>query len=86
MKISVYDTYVTKNNGTLMHFDILVEEKVSTKDVYKYGKKYLVSKKITNTKITTKECKFCHIEQASENVEKQINEKGFYIIEMENCN
>ena len=85
MKVSVYDTYVTKGNGTLMHFDILVEENVSANDVYKYGKEYLASKKVVKTELTTKECKFCHIEKAPENVEKLINEKGFYIIEMENC-
>lgn len=85
MKVSVYDTYVTKDNGTLMHFDILVEENVSTEDVYKYGKEYLTNKKVANTKLTTKECKFCHIENAPEIVEKIIKERGFYIIEMENC-
>ena len=86
MKVSVYDTYVTKDNGALMHFDILVEESLSVKDVYKYGKEYLASKKVSNTELTTKECRFCHIEKAPEVVEKLINEKGFYIIEMENCN
>lgn len=86
MKVSVYDTYVAKDNGTLMHFDILVEESVSSLDVYKYGKEYLESKKVLNTALTTKECRFCHIENAPKEVENIINKNGFYIIEMENCN
>jgi hypothetical protein len=27
MKVSVFDTYVTKKDGDLMHFDIIVPEK-----------------------------------------------------------
>ena len=86
MKVSVYDTYVQKNNGAIMHFDILVEESISLEDVYKYGKGYLTQKKVSNTKLTTNQCKFCHIEKAPKEIEKSINENGFYIIEMENCN
>ena len=84
MKVSVYDTYVP-NNNTLMHFDILVAEGTPEKDVYNYGKLYLTNKNLKNIQLTTKECKFCHIESAPKEVEKQILEKGFYIIEMENC-
>jgi hypothetical protein len=86
MKVLVYDTYVSKENGTIMHFDILVEENVSAEDVYKYGKAYLKQKKVSNSELTTNECRFCHIEKASKEVEESIKEKGFYIIEMENCN
>ena len=44
MKVSVYDTYVPKDGNVKMHFDILVEEGVTLKEVYKYGEKYLDSK------------------------------------------
>ncbi|PKH52678.1 DUF2024 domain-containing protein [Tenacibaculum sp. Bg11-29] len=80
MKISVYDTYVPKDENTVMHFDILVEDKDTIENVYKYGKKG-----IPNFKLTTKECNFCHMEAAPEEVEQSIKEKGYYIIEMENC-
>ncbi|NQY31010.1 MAG: DUF2024 family protein [Flavobacteriaceae bacterium] len=85
MKISVYDTYVPKEDKTVMHFDILVEEGTSEKNVYEYGKLYLDSKNLINNKLTTSECKFCHIEVAPEDVQNEICEKGFSIIEMENC-
>ena len=84
MKISVYDTYVPKENK-LMHFDILVEEKDTLENVYKYGKEYLKSKGLDNYKLSTKECNFCHIEIAPEHIEKEINKKGYFIIKMENC-
>lgn len=86
MKVSVYDTYVPKANGKVMHFDILVEENTSVEDVYNFGKDYLKSKNIENVELSTNECKFCHIEKASEAIENSIKTTGYYIIEMENCN
>lgn len=85
MKVSVYDTYVPKNDNTVMHFDILVADEDSVENVYTYGKEYLHQKGIPNVDVTTKECKFCHMEIAPEEVEKEIKEKGYYIIEMKNC-
>ncbi|MDY8134655.1 DUF2024 family protein [Aquimarina sp. 2201CG5-10] len=86
MKVSVYDTYVPKDKSTVMHFDILVEESTNLEEVYDYGKLYLNNKGIPDFNLTTKECNFCHIENAPDQIEKEIREKGFYIIEMENCN
>ncbi|WP_103070549.1 DUF2024 family protein [Aquimarina sediminis] len=86
MKVLVYDTYVPKEKDNTMHFDILVKDNTSLEQVYAYGKKYLTQKGISNFKLTTKECNFCHMETAPVQVEKEIIEKGFYIIEMENCN
>jgi hypothetical protein len=84
MKISVYDTYV-RNNNAIMHFDILIEEDKTEKDALVFGEKYLKSKGIDNKTLTTKECKFCHIETAPEAIEKMISKNGYYILEMENC-
>jgi hypothetical protein len=39
MKIAVWDTYVTRKDGKIMHFDILVDENVNdAEQVYEYGK------------------------------------------------
>lgn len=84
MKISVYDTYVPIDNK-LMHFDILTEENDTLKNVFKYGNSYLQSKGLSNYKLKTEECKFCHIEVAPRHIEKEIEKKGYFIIEMENC-
>lgn len=84
MKISVYDTYV-KNNNTVMHFDILVEESKTLEDAIAFGKEYLASKNLSDKQLTTNECKFCHMETAPTEVEKIVLRDGYYIIEMENC-
>ncbi|MBL4709933.1 MAG: DUF2024 family protein [Flavobacteriales bacterium] len=87
MKVSVWDTYVNKQNGSVMHFDILVPSKVSNdKVVFDFGMNYLKTKPFKTAKLTTNECRFCHIEQATERIQNQIKKNGYFIIEMENCN
>ena len=87
MKVAVWDTYVTKKNGDIMHFDILAQENIKeTSIIYTYGKKYLKTKRQEGQSLTSKECRLCHIEEASPTIEKSRNENGFYIIEMQNCN
>lgn len=87
MNIAVWDTYVTKKDGKVMHFDILVPEAIKdTAIIYLYGKEYLKSKGQEGQPLTSKECKFCHVETLRPYWESDINSKGYYIIEMENCN
>ena len=86
MKVAVWDTYVTRKDGKIMHFDILVDENVNAEEVYDYGKKYLKSVAQEGQDLSSKECRFCHIDKAPAEVENQIRANGFSIIEMENCN
>jgi Domain of unknown function (DUF2024) len=45
MQVAVWDTYVTKKDGTVMHFDILVPDKLKDEEmIYNYGKDYLTTK------------------------------------------
>lgn len=87
MKVSVYDTYVTNKAGKTMHFDILVPDvEKNIEQIYQYGKSYLKTKGQEGQVLASKECTFCHIEEATSQVKDEITEKGFSIIEMENCN
>ncbi|GAA3613475.1 DUF2024 family protein [Flavivirga amylovorans] len=86
MKISVWDTYVKKEDGTIMHFDILVPDSLTDEQViFKYGTHYLESKPFKVKELTVNECRFCHIEQATDEIIAAVTEKGYAIIEMENC-
>ncbi|MET0242501.1 MAG: DUF2024 family protein [Flavitalea sp.] len=86
MKVSVWDTYVKKKNGSVMHFDILVPEEVTDeKIILELGRKYLETKNEDGQHLTSKECRFCHQEVATEEMENVISENGYYIIEMEGC-
>ncbi len=87
LKVSVYDTYVPKKEGGVMHFDILVDSKEKDLEkIYGYGKEYLHSKGQDGQPLTAKQCRFCHVENAKGPIEDSITAKGYYIIEMEGCN
>lgn len=86
MKVAVWDTYVTKKDGQVMHFDILVPADVRNEEtIFTFGKDYLQSKNQEGQVLSSNECQFCHVEQASERVVAAIQQKGYYIVEMQNC-
>jgi hypothetical protein len=86
MKVSVWDTYVRREDGRKMHFDILVPSDLKEEHtVFGFGGDYLKTKSIENHSLTTNECRFCHIEHATEEMQEEIKKKGYTIIEMENC-
>ncbi len=87
MKVAVWDTYVAKKDGSVMHFDIIApQEIVETQVIYTYGREYLRTKGEEGQSLSSKECKFCHIETVKPDWEKEIEQKGYFIFEMENCN
>ena len=86
MKVAVWDTYVTKKDGSIMHFDIIAPEEIKeTTIIYAYGREYLKTKGQEEQPLTSKECSFCHIETVRPQCEAEIKQKGYFIIEMENC-
>mgnify|MGYP006353013877 FL=1 len=73
MKIAVWDTYVTRKDGKVMHFDILVNENLKDENqIFEYGKTYLKSVMQEGQNLTSKECNFFLIDKAPNEVEKQI--------------
>jgi len=87
MKVSVWDTYVKRKDGLTMHFDILVPSELTNESaIFNYGIEYLKSKPYETGALSAKECRLCHIEEATQPMIDEINERGFYIIEMANCN
>ncbi|GAB3986183.1 DUF2024 family protein [Spirosoma daeguense] len=86
MQISVYDTYVNRTDGSIMHFDILVPTTLNNQEIiHQYGQTYLATKGQSGQPLTASECRFCHIEEATEPVRASIANQGFYIIEMQGC-
>jgi len=86
MEVSVWDTYVPRDNGQLMHFDILVPSEITDEaTIFGYGKLYLETKPFRTGQLSAKECRFCHMERATAQITDAIEQVGFHIIEMENC-
>ena len=87
MEVAVWDTYVQKKDGTIMHFDIVAPTSVKdANSIHAYGKQFLKEKRQEGQPLSAKECRFCHIEKATEEMENAINKKGYFIIEMQGCN
>ena len=86
-EVRVWDTYVTKKDGSIMHFDIIAPVEIEhARTIHAYGIDYLKTKGQQDQTLSSKECKFCHIESLRPTWAKEIDEKGYFIIEMENCN
>jgi hypothetical protein len=86
MQVAVWDTYVTKKDGAVMHFDIIAPTTIKDAEtIYQFGKSYLNQKNQEGQILSSKECRFCHIEQASPEMLVSIDQTGFYIIEMQGC-
>ncbi len=86
MKVAVWDTYVEREDGKTMHFDIFVKdtEKNSSK-IFSYGEEYLAEKSFKTGNISSEECHYCHVAQVPEYIAERILKKGYFIYEMENC-
>lgn len=86
-EVNVWDTYVTKKEGSLMHFDIVAPITISDPElIYQYGQAYLETKGQGGQPLAAEQCRLCHIEQLRPEWEEQITENGYFIIEMEGCN
>lgn len=86
MKVAVWDTYVTKEDGSIMNFDILVpKDFIDEAKIFEFGKEYLSKKAFKTGKLTAEECRLCHIEVAPDNVIADIERVGYSIIELKNC-
>lgn len=85
MQCAVYDTYVMKRDGRIMHFDVIVEKSTTHDKAVEFGKEYLASVGQGEQTMTQEECQFCHVQEAPSLVEKTIREKGYYIQKMEGC-
>jgi hypothetical protein len=86
MQVAVWDTYVTKKDGSVMHFDIIAPSEVrDTSIIYAYGKAYLKSKGQESQPLTSKECRFCHVRAVQAKWAEDIQKQGYFILELENC-
>ncbi|MSV33174.1 MAG: DUF2024 family protein [Nitrosarchaeum sp.] len=84
MGFHIFDTYVKSKNGHTMHFDVITD-KNDTEKVITFAKEWLKSIGETDAKVTTEECRFCHTQSVSEEIEIEIMTNGYFIAKMEGC-
>lgn len=84
-EVAIFDTYVKRPSGTVMHFDIVVPKGTEPRVVYDFGKDYLNGKKVQLEHFSTKLCTFCHVEKPTPIMAQDISKKGYHIIEISDC-
>ena len=82
MDFHVFDTYVKSKDGHTIHFDI-VTDKRNTENAISFAKEWLKSVGEESSKVTTEECKFCHTQSVSEDMEIGIMINGYFVSKME---
>ena len=87
MKVTVWDTYVTKKDGNVMQFDNVAPATLKdTAVIHNFGKEFLKSKGQDGQPLSAKECRLFHVRDIQPQWEVDIKNKRNFIIEMENCN
>ncbi len=86
MEVAVWDTYVTRKDGRVMHFDIIApSSQRDTAVIHGYGRVYLEGKGEGGQRLTARECRFCHVRALQPKWEADIRQQGYFILEMEHC-
>lgn len=86
MEIAVYDTYVNRPDGRVMHFDVLVPAAGhALPQVLEFAHRYLAAKGMPALGLDLQACHFCHTEFAAVPARQAIERDGFAIIELANC-
>ena len=81
MQVAVWDTYVTKKDGSIMHFDIIAPAEIKDSSlIYDHGLEYLKEKGQEGQPLTSEQCTFCHVESVRPIWEDSIHDKGYFIL------
>jgi hypothetical protein len=81
---SMYDTYVQTTEDELLHFDVLLPSGEGDKAT-RHARDWLQSIGRNPDVITLEKCAYCHTETATPEIERQIDEYGYFILQMEGC-
>ncbi len=84
MGFHVFDTYVKSKDGHTMHFDVITD-KNNIENAIMFAKEWLHTIGEKDSAVTTKECRFCHTQSVSEEIEIEIMTNGYFIAKMEGC-
>ena len=78
MEIEVYDTYAQSENGSKIHFDVMLPIGGDEPTAKKKAKEFV-------EKISGNTSPICHTETAKLEVEEKVAKDGYCIVPIENC-
>lgn len=82
MKLDVYDTYVHTDEDALVHFVVLVPQGMG-KHATLFVKQWLKEVGISYRSLKQENCRFCHSELATPEIEHYIKQHGYFILQLE---
>jgi hypothetical protein len=83
--VYVFDTYATRPNGRIMHFDVVLPENDAAKALAA-ARHWLASIGAADTEVRAERCCYCHSEPtAPEAMRKDIESQGYAIYKLEGC-
>lgn len=85
MKIDVYDSYANTLDGRVLHFDVFVKSETNADIALQYGKNWLKQIGENPDGLSQSRCRFCHSEVANPEVQRAVEQNGFFILQMEGC-
>jgi hypothetical protein len=80
----VFDTYAKTAQGSIMHFDVVLDEQDQQKAL-NCAKEWLHGIGQDNAVVTSENCYFCHSIEAPAELRKQIDQQGYAIYKLEGC-
>ena len=85
MEIEVYDTYATSEKGIKIHFDVMLASGGNEREASSYAQDFIkiIAESTDSAKLDS--CKFCHTEEANNNVAEKVEKDGYCIVPIENC-
>jgi len=80
----VFDTYAKTAQGSIMHFDVVLDEKNAAKALG-YAQTWLESIGVHDAVVKQENCVFCHSAETPTELLKQIDSQGYAIHKLEGC-
>ena len=85
MEIEVYNTYVRSEEGTKIHFDVMLPIGGDEATAQDKARDFIEKISETAKSVQLESCRFCQTETAKPEVRKSVEQKGYCIVPIENC-
>jgi hypothetical protein len=85
MQLDVFNTYVTRDDGVVMHFDVLMPKGSASEHAQSNALDWLQTIGITANQVLLDSCQYCHSEDATPEIERDVQQQGYFILQMEGC-
>ncbi len=85
MNVDVFDTYVTHGQSARMHFDVLLPQGATVEQATASARHWLDRIGINADAIEIDQCRFCHSEAVQPELERDLGNHGYAILQMEGC-